>query len=76
MEIKTKKILDQILFAEEEKNFMRTLADTIQEECKNHDSCETCPFIKSAPDFCYCSCTDFAEFLEAFADAGSIARDE
>lgn len=72
MQIKTKKILDQILFTEKEKNFMRTLADTLQKECENHVSCETCPFGKISPNRCYCNCTDFVDFLRDFADAGSI----
>lgn len=76
MKIKTKKVLDQILFTEEEKDFMRTLADTMNEECENHVSCETCPFKKSAPSLCYCNCAEFTESLKAFADAESITRDE
>lgn len=76
MILKTKKVIESIAFTEWEEDFMKTLAETIQEECGNHDSCETCPFTEFTPNLCYCSCTDFIKFLKAFADPESITRDE
>lgn len=66
MEIKTKKVVENITFNENEKQFMRNLANAMDEECKNHFSCETCPFFTEG------SCEDFRGTLKFFASAGRL----
>lgn len=45
MKVKTKKVVTGIEFTEDEKNFLRSLANVFKTECDNNpDTCETCPF--------------------------------
>ena len=68
MEIKTKKVVESVTFNEDEKQFMRNLANTMEEECKNHFSCETCPFDGRGYD----TCEGFIDALRNFASAGRL----
>ena len=64
MEIKTKKVVESVTFSEDEVQFMKNLADVMEEECGNHFSCETCPFARSTCN----DCDGFREILRFFAD--------
>lgn len=68
MEIKTKKVVESVTFNEDEKQFMRNLANAMEEECKNHVSCETCPFVEGSYD----ACKGFIDTLRCFANAGRL----
>lgn len=69
MEVETKKIVQSVTFNENEKKFMTYLADTMEEECKNHASCDYCPFDKARWGG---ACEDFIEILRSFANEGRL----
>lgn len=64
MEIKTKKVVESVTFSEDEKQFMKNLADAMEEECGNHSSCETCLFTETT----CCGCEEFVTILRSFAN--------
>lgn len=68
MEIKTKKVVESVTFNEYEVQFMKNLADTMDEECGNHFSCETCPF----KNHFTCDCEGFRDTLRFFVDVGRL----
>lgn len=68
MEIKTKKVVESVTFSEDEVQFMKNLADAMEEECGNHFSCETCPFAERSYDVC----EQFIDTLRCFATAGRL----
>lgn len=68
MEVETKKIVQSVTFNENEKEFMKYLADIMEEECGNHSTCETCPFA----DHGYEACENFIETLRLFAREGRL----
>ena len=63
MEIKTKKVVESVTFSEDEVQFMKNLADAMEEECGNHFSCESCPFEGRNHE-----CQEFMDTLRFFAD--------
>ena len=68
MFVKTKTVLEKIVFNEEEKKFMRELSKVIDEECKFHDSCDSCPF----QGIFYQECGDFSATLDNLTKIDSI----
>lgn len=66
MEIKTKKVVESVTFSEDEKQFMKNLADAMEEECGNHFSCETCLFTETTSR--WRGCEEFVTTLRSFAN--------
>ena len=65
MKVVEKTIITDIIFSQEEKDFMTNPSDIISKECGNHDSCETCPFDGFSRDIG--ECIGVANWLEAIA---------
>ena len=71
MKVKTKRVVTGIQFTEDEKNFLRQLADIVEIECKNNpDTCETCPFHEVVCGLSETTGLGLSAVLHSLADAG------
>ena len=70
MVVQEKRIIENIIFTKEEKDFMINLSDIVLKECQSHDSCETCPFDALTSACRDSTCGDVANWLDAIARYG------
>lgn len=72
MKVKTKRVVTGIEFTEDEKNFLRSLANVISTECHNNpDTCETCPFHDVVCDMGETTGLGLSAALDSLANIGT-----
>lgn len=70
MNVIEKRVISNIIFSQEEKDFMINLSDLVLRECNNHDDCQTCPFNILTSACRDSTCGDVANWLDAIARYG------